>query len=411
MRTRIGVEMHQADKGICELAIHGGIPIRGTLLPYGHQMIDEDDLQAVVEALRSDWITTGPKVVEFEEAFAAYVGSSYAVSFSSGTAALHGAAFAAGLKPGDEAITTPMTFCATANCILYCGVNPVFADISPDTMNINPEEVARHISERTKAIIPVDYAGHPAELDAIMELAERNRLIVIEDACHALGASYKGKRVGSISHMTIFSFHPVKNITTGEGGMVVTDDREFARRLRLFRNHGITTDHHQRELQGSWFYEMIELGYNYRLTDIQCALGLSQLRKLPKWIKRRQEIAEKYNDAFAKHSVIRPQSVRVGASHAYHLYVVQLDLKRLHATRAEIFSALRAEGIGVNVHYIPVHLHPYYRKRFGYTGGEYPVAEKAYEQIISLPIFPAMTDKDIEDVILAMDKVLAAYAE
>ena len=264
--------MSQA-RGRGDLAINGGRPVRETLLPYGHQSIDEDDILAVVETLHSDWITTGPKVAEFEEAFANRVGSRYAVSFSSGTAALHGAAFAAGLRPGYEAITTPMTFCATANCILYCGANPVFADISPDTMNINPEEIACHITPKTRAILPVDYAGHPAELDAIMELAERNGLVVVEDACHALGAKYNCKRVGSISHMTVFSFHPVKHITTGEGGMVTTDDRVYSRQLRLFRNHGIKGDARQRQAEGQWYYEMTELGYNYRLTDLASALG------------------------------------------------------------------------------------------------------------------------------------------
>jgi len=262
------------------LAIHGGQPVRKTLLPYGHQNIDEDDIRAVVEVLRSDWITTGPKVAEFEEAFAEYVGARYAVSFSSGTAALHGAAFAASLGPGDEAITTPMTFCATANCVLYQGARPVFADVCPDTLNLDPDEVGRRITSHTKAILPVDYAGHPADLDPLLELADRHGLVVIEDACHALGAEYKGRRVGSISHMTMFSFHPVKHITTGEGGMVTTNDVELARRLRMFRNHGIDSDARQRQAQGQWYYEMVALGYNYRLTDIGCALGLSQLRRL-----------------------------------------------------------------------------------------------------------------------------------
>ncbi|MEM4724963.1 MAG: aminotransferase class I/II-fold pyridoxal phosphate-dependent enzyme, partial [Candidatus Hadarchaeum sp.] len=256
------------------LAIHGGRPVRKTLLPYGRQSIDEDDIQAVIEVLRSDWITTGPKVAEFEEAFAEYVGAKYAVSFSSGTAALHGAAFAAALGPGDEAIVTPMTFCATANCVLYQGAKPVFADVCPDTLNIDPEEVACKITPHTKVLLPVDYAGHPADLDPILELADRHRLAVIEDACHALGAEYKGRRVGGISHMTVFSFHPVKHITTGEGGMVTTNDAELARRLRIFRNHGIDSNARQRQAEGQWYYEMVELGYNYRLTDIGCALGL-----------------------------------------------------------------------------------------------------------------------------------------
>jgi len=398
-----------ARDGKKDLAVNGGKPVRDTLLRYGHQSIDEDDIQAVVETLRSDWITTGPKVAEFERAFADRIESKYALSFSSGTAALHGAAFAAGLGPGDEAITTPMTFCATANCILYRGANPVFADISPDTMNIDPEEIARRITSKTRAILPVDYAGHPADLDAIMDLAESNDLLVIEDACHALGAEYRGKRVGSISHMTVFSFHPVKHITTGEGGMVTTDDPELARRLRLFRNHGIDSDARQRQTKGQWHYEMIDLGYNYRLTDIACALGLSQLKKLDQNLSRRREIASRYRaELWDMPGLILPTE-RSYASSAWHLYPIRLDLESLGGTRSEIFAALRAENIGVNVHYIPVHLHPYYRNRFGYRSGEYPKAEASYESLISLPMFHGMTDQDVRDVVVSLSKVVSHY--
>jgi perosamine synthetase len=392
------------------LAIHDGEPVRKTLLPYGHQSIDEDDIRAVVEVLRSDWITTGPKVAEFEEAFAEYVGARYAVSFSSGTAALHGAAFAAGLRPGDEAITTPMTFCATANCVLYQGARPVFADVCPDTLNLDPDEVARRITSHTKAILPVDYAGHPADLDPLLELADRHGLVVIEDACHALGAEYKGRRVGSISHMTVFSFHPVKHITTGEGGMVTTNDAELARRLRMFRNHGIDSDARQRQAQGQWYYEMLTLGYNYRLTDIGCALGLSQLRKLHANLARRREVAARYNWSFQGMRAVIPPAVRPNVNPAWHFYPIRLALPKLRVGRAEIFRALRAENIGVNVHYIPVHLHPYYRERFDYQGGECPVAERAYEQLVSLPMFHGMTDQDVEDVIEAVRKVVGYYA-
>ena len=259
------------------LAINGGSPVRKTLLPYGRQTLDDDDIHAIVNVLRSDWLTTGPKVEEFEEAFAARVGAKYAVSFSSGTAALHGAAFAAGLKAGDEAITTPMTFCATANCALYQGARPVFADVCRDTLNLDPEQAITKITSKTRAILPVDYAGHPADLDAILQIAERNGLIVIEDACHALGAEYRGRLVGSIAHMTVFSFHPVKHLTTGEGGMVTTERPDLAKTLRRFRNHGIDSDARQRQTAGQWHYEMVLLGFNYRLTDIGCALGLSQM--------------------------------------------------------------------------------------------------------------------------------------
>src|SRR5215831_4647488 len=274
-----------------ELAIHGGSPVRATFLPYGRQSIDEADIQSVVDVLRSDWLTTGPKVAEFEEMFAARVGARQAVSFSSGTAALHGAAFAAGLKPGDEAITSPMTFAATANCVLYQGATPVFADVSPDTLNLDPEQFERRITANTRAVIPVDYAGHPADLDAIGKIAGDRGLVVIEDACHALGATYRGRTVGSLADMTVFSFHPVKHITTGEGGMVATNNPQLAETLRRFRNHGISSDARQRQSAGQWHYEMVLLGFNYRLTDIVCALGIEQLKKLEANLTRRRQIA------------------------------------------------------------------------------------------------------------------------
>jgi perosamine synthetase len=391
------------------LTICGGRPVRKTLMPYGHQQIDDEDINAVIEVLRSDWITTGPKVAEFEEAFAAYVGSKYAVSFSSGTAALHGAAFAAGLGPGDEAITTPMTFCATANCVLYQGAKPVFADVCPDTLNIDPDEVKRHITQYTKVVLPVDYAGHPADLQSILELASSHGLVVIEDACHALGAEYRSRRVGSISHMTVFSFHPVKHITTGEGGMVTTDDAKLARQLRTFRNHGIDSDARERQANGHWSYEMVALGYNYRLTDIGCALGISQLGKLEANLTRRREIASRYTTAFQEMPGVVSPAARTAVIPAWHLYPIRLDLSKLRVDRSKIFRALRAEGLGVNVHYIPVHLHRYYRDHFGYLGGEYPVAERAYEDLISLPIFHGMRDQDIDDVIETVTKVMVHY--
>ena len=391
------------------LAIYGGTPVRKTLLPYGRQCIEEEDIQAVVETLRSDWLTTGPKIPEFEEAFAAWVGAQYAVSFSSGTAALHGAAFAAGIRSGDEAITTPLTFAATANCVLYQNATPVFADVDRDTLNLDPERISAKISPRTKALLPVDYAGHPADLGAMLEIADRHGLVVIEDACHALGAEYKRKRVGSIANMTVFSFHPVKHLTTGEGGMVTTDNAEYADALRKFRNHGISSGARDRQQAGQWHYEMVLLGYNYRLTDIACALGLSQLKKLEENLTRRREIATRYTAAFREMPGICAPVVREEALPAWHLYPVRLDLARLSAGRAEIFRALRAENIGVNVHYIPVHLHPYYRERFGYRGGEFPVAESAYESLISLPMFHGMSDEDVEDVIRAVDLVIGYY--
>jgi perosamine synthetase len=392
------------------LALHGGTPVRSTLLPYGRQSIDEDDIQAVVKTLRSDWLTTGPKVGEFEEAFASFVGAKYAVAFSSGTAALHGAAFVAGIGPADEAITSPLTFAASANCVLYQGGTPIFADVEPHTLNIDPDRITAALTSRTKAIIPIDYAGHPADLDTILDIADRHNLIVIEDACHALGAEYRGKRVGSMAHMTVFSFHPVKHLTTGEGGMVTTNNPLYADKLRKFRNHGISSGARERQHHGQWHYEMVLLGYNYRLPDIACALGLSQLAKLPANLARRREIAAMYTSAFAGIDGIVMPATRPEANPAWHLYPIRVD-PRLGITREEIFRALRAENIGVNVHYIPVHLHPYYRDRFGYRGGEFPVAESAFESLISLPMFHGMTNVDVVDVIRAVTLVLTFYSK
>lgn len=391
------------------LAIDGGIPVRSSFLPYGRQWVDEADVQAVVDVLRSDWLTTGPKVSEFEETFAARVGADHGVSFSSGTAALHAAAFAVGLKPGDEAITTPMTFAATANCILYQGATPVFADVCEDTLNLNPEPVEKLVTSKTRAIFPVDYAGHPADLSAIRRIAADRNLVVVEDACHALGAQYKGRTVGSIADLTVFSFHPVKHITTGEGGMVVTNSPEFAETLRRFRNHGISSDARQRQAAGQWYYEMVLLGFNYRIPDILCVLGTQQLSRLDANLARRREIASRYSVAFRGMDGLVTPAVREEVNPAWHLYPIRLVLEKLKANRGQVFRALRAENIGVNVHYIPVHLHPYYRDRFGYKGGEYPVAEAAYERLISLPMFHSMTDRDVEDVINAVAKVLEHY--
>jgi perosamine synthetase len=393
------------------LAIEGGLPVRTNLLPYGHQLIDAADVEAVVRVLRSDWLTTGPAVAEFEHAFADCVGAKGSVAVSNGTAALHAAMYALGIGPGDEVIVPVMTFAASANCVVFQGGTPVFADVDPKTLLLDPAQVETKITPRTKAIIAVDYAGQPCDYEALAALAANHDLALVADACHALGGSYKGRPVGSLADLSTFSLHPVKHITTGEGGVITTNSPELARRMRIFRNHGITSDHRQREAQGSWFYEMVDLGYNYRLTDFQCALGLSQLHQLPGWVTRRQEIARRYEVAFADVKAIQPLQARADISHAYHLYVIQLDLARLRASRAEVFAALRAEGIGVNVHYIPVHLHPFYRERFGTGPGLCPVGEAAYERIISLPIFPAMTDEDVHDVITACAKVVDAYCQ
>jgi UDP-4-amino-4,6-dideoxy-N-acetyl-beta-L-altrosamine transaminase len=394
-----------------ELAINGGKPIRDKLLPYGHQWIDEEDIKAVIEVLRSDWITQGPKVAEFEKEFAKYVGAHYAVAVNSGTAALHAACFAVQIEKGDEAITTPITFAASANCVLYQGGIPVFADIDADTLNIDPEEIKKKINHKTKALIPVDFTGLPVDLEEIQEIARENNLVIIEDASHALGATYKDNKIGSISDMTIFSFHPVKHITTGEGGMITTNNKEYYERLKLFRTHGITKDKDKLlNYDGPWYYEMQELGYNYRLTDFQCALGLSQLKKIDRIIQCRREIVKKYDCEFKDVPEIKiPQINPLDSNPAWHIYMIQLNLEKLKVGRKEIFEALRAENIGVNVHYIPVHLQPYYQKRFGYHLGDFPKAENYYSRAITLPIFPKMSDKDIDDVVAAVKKVINYY--
>lgn len=391
------------------LAIHGGRPVRQMLLPYGHQWIDEDDVEAVVAVLHSDWLTTGPKVAEFEQAFANEVGAREAVAVSSGTAALHSAMYALEIGPGDQVIVPAMTFAATANCVVFQGGAPVFADIDPGSLLLGPAEAEAKITERTRAIIAVDYAGQACDYDALHALADRYGIALIDDACHAIGGTYKGRPVGALAKLNTFSLHPVKPITTGEGGVVTSDDHELANRMRAFRNHGITSDHRQRANEGSWFYEMIDLGYNYRLTDFQCALGISQLRRLSAGVARRQAIARAYDVALSEVRGVKPLTVRSDISHAYHLYVVQLELEQLRVDRETIFRALRAEGIGVNVHYIPVYLHSFYRKQFGTQPGLCPVAESAYERIISLPIFPRMTDGDVKDVMTAVFKVIEAY--
>ncbi|GAB6144034.1 UDP-4-amino-4,6-dideoxy-N-acetyl-beta-L-altrosamine transaminase [Desulfocicer niacini] len=376
------------------------------MIPYGRQFIDEADIQSVVDVLQSDWLTTGPGIEVFETEFAKTVGSRYAVAVSSGTAALHCAMFALGITSGDEVIVTPMTFAATANCIVYQGGVPVFADVLPDTLLIDPEEVEKKITSKTKAIIAVDYAGQPCNWDALKQIAHDHGLWLVADSCHALGATYHGLNVGTLADLSTFSFHPVKHITTGEGGMITTDNEGFAGRMRLFRNHGITTDHHQRERLGSWAYEMVDLGFNYRITDFQCALGLSQLNKLPLSLQRRSEIATKYDGAFALLDGVSPLEKDPEITHAYHLYVIKLAPKIVLQNREQIFHELRSRRIGVNVHYIPVHLHPYYQKRWGTGPGDCPRAEMAYEQILSLPMYPGLTEGDVEFVIEQIHSVL-----
>lgn len=392
-----------------KLAINGGTPVRDTYLAYGKQKIDEDDINSVVKVLKGDYLTTGPIVSEFENSVAKYVGTKYAVAVSNGTAALHMACYAAGISEGDEVLVPAITFAASSNCVLYCGGKPVFIDIDPKSYNIDINKIKEKITSKTKAIIPVDFAGQSVDMDLILKIAEEYNLTVIEDAAHALGSEYKGEKVGSKAHMTEFSFHPVKPITTGEGGVVVTNSKELYEKMILFRSHGITRNSElMTENQGPWYYEQIDLGYNYRLTDIQSALGLSQIKKLDDFILKRREIVNKYNEAFKELKEIVTPFENEYSKSGYHIYVLLLNLDKLKCGRKEIFEALQAENIGVNVHYLPVYLHPYYKK-LGYKKGECPVAEDIYNRMITIPLFPSMSDKDVKDVIKAVKKVLNYY--
>ena len=372
------------------------------MIPYGRQTIEEDDIQAVVDVLRSDYLTTGPKIAEFEKMVADYVGAKYAVAISNGTSALHAACFAAGIQPGDEVITTPLTFAASSNCVLYCGGTPVFADVDPKTYNIDPEDIRRKITDKTKAIIAVHLAGQPCDMDEIHKIAKEHDLLVIEDGAHALGSVYKGKKVGTLSDMTTFSFHPVKPITTGEGGMIVTDNEEFYQKMMLFRSHGITRDENlMTRNDGSWFYQQLDLGYNYRITDIQCALGCSQMKKLDRFLARRKEIVARYNEAFADcENIIIPYQLPETES-GWHLYIVQVK----NCDRRKVFEALREQGIAVNVHYIPVYKHPYYQEH-GYKDVHCRNAEEVYSHIISLPLYPTLTEEQQQYVIETLKYVI-----
>ena len=387
--------------------VHTQINKTNPKIHYGHQWIDEADIQAVVDVLRSDWITTGPKVSEFEQAVADYVGAEYAVAVNSGTAALHAAMYAVGVGPGDEVILPPMTFVATANCVVFQGATPVFADVEPDTLLVNPAEVESKITERTKAIIAVDYAGQPCDYNALRNIAKRHDLSLVADACHSIGAQFNGRNVGTLADLSVFSFHPVKHITTGEGGMVVTDETKFAERMRRFRNHGISMDSRQRADHGTWYYEMEDLGYNYRITDFQCALGLSQLQNLPAFLERRRQIAAQYDESFSRLPEVEALGLREGVLHAYHLYVVKTKYPVLNLGRAKFFRKMREKSVDVNVHYIPVHMQPFYRKYFNTNPGLCSVAETAYEGILSLPIFPAMKAADVQRVIAATNDTVA----
>ena len=391
-------------------AILGGTPVRDTKLYYGHQYIDDADIQAVVDVLKSDYLTCGPKITELEEKLCKLTGTKYAVVCSNGTAALHMACMAAGVEPGDEVITTPITFAASANCALYCGAKPVFADINDKTYNIDPEKVKKATTDKTKAVVAVDFTGQSVELDKLMAHCKEHNLVLIEDGAHVIGTKYKGQPNGSIADMTTFSFHPVKTVTGGEGGAVMTNNEEYYQKLLLARSHGITRDTAlmEEEPHGGWYYEQVSLGYNYRMTDIQAGLLISQLDKLPMFSERRKEIVAKYNEAFLQIPEIQVQEEIPESDTTRHLYILRIKPEMLTINRREFFDALAAENIMCNVHYIPTYYFPHYQ-RLGYEKGLCPKAEKLYDEMMSLPLYYGMTDQDVEDVIAAVKKIVEYY--
>lgn len=393
-----------------KLAIFGGNPIRKDKIYYGRQSIGEDDILSVVNVLKSDWLTQGPQIKKTQEQLCEYVGSEYAILTSSGTAALHIACLAIGIKKGDEVITSPLTFVASANCIRYCNGKVVFADVDENTYNITAESIEKKITSRTKAVIVVDYAGQPADYDEIKKVCKKYNLILIEDAAHAIGSVYKSKKVGNIADITAFSFHPVKTITGGEGGALVTNDCNLAKKIALFASHGISRNEEEflNLCHGNWYYEQLELGYNYRITDIQAALIGSQMRKLDLFKSRRREIVNKYNKEYKKLEGLIIPYEKLCNDTCWHLYTIRIDENVLKCSRKEFFDALSAENIQPQVHYVPVYMHPYYEK-LGYEQGSCPNAEKIYKGIISLPLYPAMDNKDIEDVINAVKKIHSFY--
>jgi len=396
-----------------KLAIDGGRPVREGFLPFAVPAIGEDEINEVVATLRSGWLTTGPRTKRFEQEFAEYCGSPYAVAVSSCTAALHLSLLALHIGPGDEVITTPLTFAASANTILMTGAKPTFVDIDPATYNIAPDLIEEAITNDTRAILPVHMGGLPADMDAIRRLAERYDLRVIEDAAHAAGASFGDRKIGALSDATCFSFYATKTMTTGEGGMVTTGSPEIADRIRMLSLHGLSRDAWNRySSKGSWYYEIVDLGYKYNMPDVLAAIGIHQLRRVDEFTRRRREIAQRYDRALSGlREIVLPPRDTEASEHIYHLYTVQLDLERLSITRDHFIEALRAENIGSSVHFIPLHLHPYYRKRFGFSRRDYPIAESVFSRLVSLPIFPGMLDEDVDDVIEAVQKIVSQHAK
>ncbi|MEW6580000.1 MAG: DegT/DnrJ/EryC1/StrS aminotransferase family protein [Chloroflexota bacterium] len=382
---------------------------RPTFLPFSPPAISEEEIAAVTDTLRSDWITTGPKTRRFESEFAQYLGAPAALALNSCTAGLHLALVTLGIGPGDEVITTPMTFCSSVNVIEHVGARPMLTDIEPDTLTIDPARVADAITPRTRAILPVHYAGHPADMGPLVELARQHGLYLVEDAAHALPAAYQGQRVGTIGDLTAFSFYATKNLTTAEGGML-TGAPELIERARLLSLHGMSRDAWKRyDANGSWYYEVVEAGWKYNMTDIQAAIGLVQLQRLETMQRRRREIVAQYNEAFGQVDALQTPAERPDTESAWHLYVLRLHLDRLTIDRARFIEELRARNIGSSVHFIPIHLHPYYRDRYGFQPEDFPVAYREYQRLISLPLHPGLTDEDVEDVIAAVRDIVERF--
>ncbi len=382
--------------------------MRETFLPPFSPYLGEEEWNEVLDTLKSGWITMGPKTRTFEQLFAEYVGSRYAIAVSSCTAGLHLALVAGNIGPGDEVITTPLTFCSTANVVVHQGAVPILVDVRADTFNIDPEQIRSKLSPRTRAVIPVHLGGQPCEMDEIRAVAQEHELMVVEDAAHATGAKYRDRMIGTIGDVTVFSFYAIKNLTTGEGGMITTEDEQLAERMRMLRLHGISSDAWKRySAEGSWYYEVLFPGYKYNMTDIQASLGIHQLARQEDFLEVRQRYAQMYNDAFRDLPAITPPVVKDHVRHAWHLYIVRLDLGRLTVDRAQFMEALRRENIGTSVHFIPLHLHPYYRQRFAFNKGDFPVAESLYESFVTLPLYPKMSVHDVHDVIAAVRKVVA----
>lgn len=391
-------------------AVAGGKPVRRTFLPYGFHDVGVEEEKAVLEVLRHGWLTTGPRVREFEAAFAEYVGAKHAVALATGTAALQLTMLGLGVGPGDEVITSPLTFVATANGVVHAGGTPVFADIDPDTLNIDPRQVERRLSRKTKVLLPVHMTGAPCDMRPLRRIARSHGIPIVEDACHAIGAKIAGDPVGSRGDAQCFSFHPVKNMTTGEGAIVTTPHKKLAEALRALRFHGFREDYLSRSQRGSLGYpRMHVLGFKSVLTDMQAALGLVQLKRVDGFTARRNKLATTYNKAFADVPELQTPSVLPGTTSAWHIYVLRLRLDRLRCSRDEFMEALRSENIGTSVHYMPVHLQPYYRRKFGFRRGDFPVAEAEYRKMITLPLFSKMADDDHADVIRAVKRLVAYY--